>query len=150
VRTGNKVNHPTHTHCKRGHELIGENIYFHLGNRGYVNRTCRICRNERTAAWNSTRTPEDIEKARVRKMRLLYQDFSEEKYQILHAEQHGLCKICGRSETGNRRLSTDHDHDTKQTRSLLCRRCNTALGNFDDNIELLTKAIKYLEFWKEV
>ena len=42
----------------------------------------------------------------------------------------------------------DHDHETKQFRGWLCRKCNIALGNFCDSIELLEKAIEYLKLHK--
>ena len=42
-------------------------------------------------------------------------------------------------------LSVDHCHVTGNVRGLLCRACNLALGQFEDNIKTLNKAIKYLE-----
>ena len=146
---GNKINHPRQTHCRRGHEFSPENTYSWVTSTGRLDRTCRICRKAAADRNNANRKPEAIEKTRARKMGLLYKNFSEEKYQTMHQEQDGLCKICGRPETGGRRLSVDHDHNTQNTRSLLCRLCNTALGSFDDDIELLAKAIAYLEFWRE-
>ena len=37
------------THCKRGHELSGENIYLRTDKKGRVARVCRVCVRERTA-----------------------------------------------------------------------------------------------------
>ncbi len=42
-------------------------------------------------------------------------------------------------------LSVDHDHVTGAVRGLLCRRCNTGLGNFDDNIKIVQSALTYLK-----
>ncbi len=39
----------------------------------------------------------------------------------------------------------DHDHHTGKAREWLCDSCNTGLGRFKDNIELLQQAIRYLE-----
>lgn len=39
----------------------------------------------------------------------------------------------------------DHCHKTGKVRSILCFRCNLGLGNFDDNINKLENAIKYLK-----
>ena len=36
------------------------------------------------------------------------------------------------------------DHETGRVRGLLCHHCNKALGGFKDSVEILTKAIKYL------
>jgi hypothetical protein len=66
--------------------------------------------------------------------------------------QGNTCAICKRKEwtratiTDNiMALSVDHCHVTGNVRGLLCRACNLALGQFEDNIKTLNKAIKYLE-----
>jgi hypothetical protein len=52
-----------------------------------------------------------------------------EEYQALLDEQGGVCAIC--LEKPPYDLYVDHDHTTKENRSLLCARCNTAVGVFD-------------------
>lgn len=56
------------------------------------------------------------------------------------------CSICGSTISlgGLRRLALDHDHVTGKFRGGLCSNCNTALGMFKDDPELLRKAIDYL------
>ena len=39
----------------------------------------------------------------------------------------------------------DHDHDTMTVRDYLCNKCNSALGNFNDDVNLLRNAVSYLE-----
>ena len=78
---------------------------------------------------------------------------SNEQYEEMEKYQNYSCKICGNHESLNgkdrngyvKKLSVDHDHETKQIRGLLCNWCNIALGGFKDNIESLKNAIKYLE-----
>lgn len=70
----------------------------------------------------------------------------------MNKKQKGLCAICGKPESRKNplhknkicTLSIDHDHKTEQFRGLLCIKCNFGLGHFDDDPELLLKAIKYL------
>jgi hypothetical protein len=59
-------------------------------------------------------------------------------------KQNGVCAICDRVDS-NRSLSIDHDHTTKIIRGLLCTRCNRVLGQIYDDIDLLKRAIMYLE-----
>ena len=58
------------------------------------------------------------------------------------------CEIC--LAAGKRaRLGIDHDHTTGATRGVLCNLCNTALGAFHENVDVLRRAIAYLEHYKE-
>ena len=56
------------------------------------------------------------------------------------------CRICGinESEAPKGRLAIDHCHETGKLRGLLCDKCNTAIGLFQDNVSNLTAAIEYL------
>jgi hypothetical protein len=63
------------------------------------------------------------------------------------------CPICQRPEEQIRKDSPnkkgvwccDHDHTTNEFRGWLCHKCNLGLGNLNDNISRLKRAIKYLE-----
>lgn len=69
-----------------------------------------------------------------------------DQYQIILQEQNGVCAICNEPEPViNRSLSVDHDHETGRIRGLLCSNCNPGIGKFKEKIELLKKAIAYLE-----
>lgn len=63
-------------------------------------------------------------------------------YQALVDEANGHCAIC--DQVPNERLVVDHDHATGVVRELLCRRCNAALGAFNDDPSLLEKAARYI------
>ena len=69
------------------------------------------------------------------------------EYERMLDEQNGVCKICSKPETSKniKRLSIDHNHTTGKVRGLLCRKCNSAIGYFNDNITYLQKAIEYVK-----
>ena len=73
-----------------------------------------------------------------------------EQYYALRDLQDNKCAICNGIETRKNRagivarLCIDHCHSTNRIRGLLCCECNSALGKFKDNIELLESAIRYL------
>lgn len=73
-----------------------------------------------------------------------------DQYNAMAEAQHGLCAICGRPETRRhlgklKRLATDHCHNSKKVRALLCHQCNTGIGSFADDPALLRAAAAYLE-----
>ena len=63
-------------------------------------------------------------------------------------EQDGLCAICGRPESMDRSIATDHCHETGLNRGLLCGNCNNGLGRFDDDPARLRAAADYIELWR--
>lgn len=73
------------------------------------------------------------------------------QYHDLATAQGNACMLCRHIPDVNsphpsrRYLCVDHDHRTGEVRGLLCHRCNVGLGNFKDDIEVLTRAIAYLE-----
>ena len=72
-----------------------------------------------------------------------------EDYDAMHAQQGGLCAICGEEETvvvkGRlSKLRVDHNHDTGAVRQLLCNTCNLHLGLLLEDKEWTMKALAYL------
>ncbi|AQW88528.1 endonuclease VII [Serratia phage BF] len=70
-----------------------------------------------------------------------------EDYIKLLESQDYKCYICGTHQDDSSRevLYVDHDHSTNKIRGLLCHHCNTGIGNFKDDPELLQRAIDYLK-----
>jgi DNA-directed RNA polymerase subunit RPC12/RpoP len=72
------------------------------------------------------------------------------QYETKLISQNYCCALCGKDVADNIRngipvaLSVDHCHKTNKLRDLLCHQCNSGLGHFKDNIEILQKAIDYL------
>ncbi|MBR7133885.1 MAG: Hpy99I family type II restriction endonuclease [Clostridia bacterium] len=57
------------------------------------------------------------------------------------------CPICKKTTIPGltSKVVCDHDHKTGLPRAWICDSCNTGLGRFKDDIELLNSAIEYLE-----
>lgn len=72
-------------------------------------------------------------------------------YWNLYLAQSGQCAICktGDSHHSSTKLNVDHSHLTGKVRSLLCGKCNKALGLVNDSTELLSAMIDYLTFHEE-
>lgn len=71
-----------------------------------------------------------------------------EEYEALAESQMGRCAICGEKPSGegnNKVLHVDHCHETGNNRELLCSKCNTGIGQFMEDVEVMKKAIAYLE-----
>lgn len=84
---------------------------------------------------------------KTRKRRAKMFNITEEQLQGLYDHSNNLCYICGKEESNERYklLNIDHDHISGKIRGLLCRACNSGLGQFKDNKDLLNKAATYLE-----
>lgn len=81
-----------------------------------------------------------------RKKWLRHYGLTQDEYDQMFLEQHGVCFLCKRTDT--RRLSVDHNHFTGKVRKLLCTKCNAGLGNFDESISVMEQAIQYLKVYQ--
>jgi hypothetical protein len=72
-----------------------------------------------------------------------------QEYEDLLVKQNKRCAIClVELDSSKKSLipAVDHVHDeTKRVRGLLCGRCNSAIGLFDENPTTLVRAIQYLK-----
>jgi hypothetical protein len=83
---------------------------------------------------------------------------TKEQYDQMLELQDGHCAICSATPDEVGTLCVDHDHSCcpgertcgKCLRALLCPRCNTAIGLFDDDVERIQNAGRYVEFFKFV
>lgn len=80
---------------------------------------------------------------------------SREQFEEMLKAQDNKCAVC--DEVFLHTPHVDHDHSCchgkkscgKCIRGLLCRRCNTSLGNMRDSIERLQAGIAYLQKWNQ-
>ena len=110
---------------------------------------CKVCRKIRSRRYWCTTGRFKKEPCRIHSLKNKY-GITIEQYDKMHKSQNGVCSICGNPEMTKykdrttQRLSIDHDHKTGLIRGLLCRKCNTSLSAFEDDIDILASAISYL------
>lgn len=77
---------------------------------------------------------EDPDKAR--------REWEKHKYGVCKEDfKYEECWICGSKD----RLCIDHCHNSGTPRGLLCTKCNTAIGMFEDDTSRMEKAMDYLK-----
>ena len=109
---------------------------------------CIKCDSLRKRKWER----ENPEKAKIMSENHKLKKFgiTRDIYYAMHDEQKGLCAICQQPEKMVNRsgkivmLAVDHCHKSDNVRGLLCSKCNTAIGLFQEKIEYLELAITYL------
>jgi hypothetical protein len=75
---------------------------------------------------------------------------SVKQFETMWFEQNGRCAnpgcsfIAAPGARGVKGLHVDHDHATGKVRGLLCKPCNTALGQVEDKPKRLSGLISYL------
>ena len=109
--------HSSHrkSHCDYGHTLTVKVV------KGKERQYCRVCNTARRLA---------------RKTGMEFLDV------LAREEGRGsLCEIC-RIRPADR---YDHNHETNEFRGWLCNGCNSGLGQFGDNPEVLKRAYFYLK-----
>ena len=118
--------------------------------RGY-RYSCKVCEKDRYVSYRNK--PENKVKATENRRqwnRRTKYNFPHSLYLQRLNEQGNVCAICGTDTPGGRgQFHADHDHKTNQPRGVLCHNCNVALGNFQDNLEILQSAIEYLNKYSE-
>ncbi|MFF0138558.1 endonuclease VII domain-containing protein [Streptomyces sp. NPDC005227] len=101
---------------------------------------CKACKAQRSKELNAR--PENKSRYRDLRYRRLYGVGASEVDAMLQSQQ-GLCAICRQEPSDSFRV--DHDHASGKVRGLLCHNCNVLLGHCSDSVEILKRAISYLE-----
>lgn len=137
---------------KCGKEKPVSEFYRRTASKDGLNASCKECTKkaaaERRERQRKSMVLEDARRADAQKRRNLQRLYgiSLEEYEKMFYEQGRCCAICRRAaDDFDRDLAVDHDHNTGKVRGLLCPDCNRGLGGFNDDIELIRKALRYLE-----
>lgn len=133
-------------HCNRcDTDLPRENFYTLKNNNGHrLSAYCKICSTQYKIEWKAKNPDKTklINKKTTLKSRY---GMSLEEFEERLLSQNSSCAICSKDISEFNEAFVDHNHKTGKVRKLLCRHCNTGLGHFQDNKEVLLLAIKYLE-----
>lgn len=106
-----------------------------------IHRRCDSCQYKRRLAV--------VDRGYGRKRALKKYGLTVAGFKKIADSQGGRCAICGESPklAGGREsgLVVDHCHSEKVVRGLLCGTCNSGLGMFKDDLDLLASAARYLQ-----
>ncbi len=144
--------------CKESKPLTKEFFHRKRGALGGLAHACRPCATIIAREWRQAHPVQDKESRRLwfqkwksanRPKRRDYETslmygVPRGTYTRMVAEQEGKCAICGKVPNG-RPLGMDHCHATGKVRALLCNHCNSGLGMFSDDPDLMRVGIAYLE-----
>lgn len=110
---------------------------------GRLRGDCKSCSNERHKTRYQDR-PEVLAEYRLTANRKHKYGVTREDVTQMLSDQGGSCAICS-NKIDYTTAHLDHCHASMKVRGLLCKGCNSGLGQFRDDIELLRKAILYLK-----
>lgn len=139
-------------YLKNRKERVEYSVKWKKKNRDHVNARTREDRKKNPEKYRSyermmrARDPE----GHVEQTICTKRGITRKEYREMLEKQSNKCAICKESETRvmrgkTMRLTLDHCHKTNKVREFLCHTCNTALGKFKENTELLKEAILYIE-----
>lgn len=122
----------------------------HLG----LKYMCKACENNKAKDryHDKYKHSEELpKKSYTNKLKREY-DITEEEFLTLWNKTKGKCGICSVDmwsvlveNSKGRKAAVDHCHDTGLVRGIICHKCNGGLGQFDDKLEFLKKAVQYLQ-----
>lgn len=101
---------------------------------------CKLCHNLRNRIWHKN----NKERGKNTYLKRQYGITLQQKLQMAES-QDNKCAICNKNFVNSVDICVDHDHATGVIRQLLCNPCNRGLGQFEDSIEILKSAQKYLQ-----
>ena len=142
------VNTETHKKCSICQELKPRSEFYKDSNRkdgidGYC-KPCKLNKNKKWQDDNPDKWQHQLAE-RIWYRRQKQYGISKEEYLAILEKQDYKCDIC--KNQINTSAAVDHCHSTNKVRGILCRNCNTGIGLFNDNTDIMDSAILYLKKW---
>lgn len=148
--------------CEKTKPLSGfykKKAWKNQGHKDGLSYTCSDC--EKKAAYAYAKTPEGKQTHKKKSAAKQYRRYppeyflkqnrkrrygiTSEQYNKQFEQQKGCCAVCGKHQSELKRaLGVDHNHETKETRGLLCGECNRALGFLKEDIETIKALLEYV------
>ena len=132
--------------CKKEKNLLDE---YYLSRKDPTKKSsysyeCKECTVARTVEYNR----ENSTSVKSQYLRRNY-GLSFDEFEKMLSKQNNRCAICGTDKPSkkkgrSKRFHVDHD-SSGNVRGLLCKSCNIALAEVEDNIHTLKSMIEYLE-----
>jgi hypothetical protein len=130
---------------KCGLEKTKESFSSRLQNKDGLRSECKVCQAEYHKKRYQDPRVKELGKIASRKFSMKQLGIDQDQIDHFYKLQGNRCAICRVTEEEHGKLlALDHNHENGKARGLLCQQCNTGLGNFRDNVGLLTAAICYL------
>jgi hypothetical protein len=110
----------------------------------YIQSRCIPCERQQCKEWYIANRTEQRIKLSIKSLKRLY-NMTPDDFNVLLKKQNSVCAVCRTTKpSGRGTWHVDHDHTTGKIRGLLCHKCNTGIGLFNDNPQLLQQAKEYL------
>lgn len=122
-------------------KLINE-FYKNTGGKLGLREACIPCVLKRNREWLENNPDKKFKRSRAAILKKV--NLTHEQYEQRVKDQNGGCAICSEKDE-KLSLHVDHDHETNEVRGLLCKRCNSGIGLFRERLDLIKKAVEYLE-----
>lgn len=121
-----------------------------------VHKECKVCCRKRANDWYWANRERASARQKVynrenrakitERNRIVKYGLRPGEYDQMLKHQQGRCAICKKK----RKLYVDHCHTSKKPRGLLCTRCNSAIGYFEEDVILLAAAIRYIKKYQHL
>jgi hypothetical protein len=105
---------------------------------------CRDCRKSYDRQYRIEK-PEKVRPDRKDKILLRLYGITYQQKLDMVAAQNNRCAICNNEFINSKDICVDHRHSDMKVRELLCKKCNYAIGLFDEDKERMSRAIEYLD-----